>query len=89
MPDNESSQKGTIPTDNIQSPELVTAQGNVKIRITAIIVVGVVILVLLLGGLYAYITDPTHAKDLWLIIGPIISAAISGLVGFEIGQKTK
>lgn len=70
-------------------PELITAQGNVMIRITTIIVVGVIVLALLVGGLYAHITDPTHAKDLWLIIGPIMAGALSGLVGIEIGQKTK
>jgi hypothetical protein len=79
----------SVPESNIISAEIVTAKGNVKIRLTAIIMAGVIVLALLIGGLYAYFVNPAQSKDLWLIIGPIISAAVSGLVGYEIGKKSK
>lgn len=41
------------------------------------------------GGLIAYFVNPDKAKDLWLIIGPIISASVSGVTGYFIGHRTK
>jgi hypothetical protein len=77
------------PSDVTQTPELATALGNIRVRMTAIIIAGILALVLLSSGLVAIFTNHPQAKDFWLIIGPIISGAVSGLIGFEIGQKTK
>jgi RsiW-degrading membrane proteinase PrsW (M82 family) len=77
------------PANGTQSAEIVTAKGNITIRLTAIVMAGVILLVLLLGGFLAFYSNPSQSKDLWLIIGPIISGAVSGLVGFQIGKKSK
>lgn len=70
-------------------PEVIKAQGSISIRKTTVIALAAITLILLFGGLYAHITDPSHAKDLWLIIGPLIGGSISGLVGIALGQKSE
>ncbi len=46
------------------------------IRIVALIIVGV----LAVGGLAAFMFQPEKAKDIWLIIGPIIGSAITAAI---------
>ena len=36
---------------------------------------------LTLGGILVSLFEPQNAKDLWVAIGPIISAALTWLVG--------
>ncbi|MCU0785421.1 MAG: hypothetical protein MUF81_15495 [Verrucomicrobia bacterium] len=45
-------------------------------------------IILAAGGLLAWFTCPEKAKDLWLIIGPIISAAIGFIAVKQHGQTT-
>ena len=82
-------EKNSVPAGSIQSADLITAKGNIAIRLTSIIIAGLIVLCLLGVGSYAFFTNPAQSKDLWLIIGPIISGAVSGLVGYEIGRKSR
>lgn len=70
-------------------PEVIKAHGSVSIRKNTVVALSAITIILLLGGLYAHFTDPSHAKDLWLIIGPLIGGSISGLVGIALGQKSE
>jgi hypothetical protein len=62
--------------------------GDVHVQMTVAIAMGVISLVLTLGGLLAFFYNAQNAKDLWVIIGPIISAALSGFVAFLIGKRS-
>ena len=70
------------------SVEEISAHGDVRVRVAIIRLVTIVTAVLALGGVAAWFWKPENAKELWIIIGPIISAAVSGLIGFLAGERT-
>lgn len=69
------------------STDQILAHGVVKTRIGIIWFVGVICGILAIGGLCAFFKNPESAKDIWVIIGPIISAAVSGTVAFFAGEN--
>jgi hypothetical protein len=73
-----------------QKPQTVgqiRAAGEVKTRLGILWFVGVVCVILLIIGGSAFILNPEHAKDVWVIIGPIISSAVTGTVAYFAGEK--
>jgi hypothetical protein len=80
-----SSSGGT--TQASQSPEEIYAHGDVKTRLEIISFVKWLTLVLVAGGVAAWVWNPDKAKDFWLIIGPIISGSVSGVIGFVTGER--
>ncbi len=68
---------------------LVHEQGEVKTRMAILLFAGVINVLLIAGGLIAYFVNPDKAKDLWLIIGPIITASVSGITGYFLGHRAK
>lgn len=57
------------------------------LQMAVVIAVAVIVLVLAVGGLLAFLYNSENAKDLWVIIGPIISAVLSGFIAFLIGKR--
>ncbi len=70
-----------------KSPAQIRAAGEVKIKIGVLLVVGIICTILSIAGAFVLINTPEHAKDVWVIIGPIITAAITGTIGFFTGEK--
>ena len=75
----------SIPTSTTTG--MIQAHGEVKTRIGVLWLIGVVCSLLILGGFAVIFVRPELTKDVWVIIGPIISAAISGTVSFLAGQR--
>ncbi|WP_133406903.1 hypothetical protein [Parashewanella tropica] len=69
------------------STEQIKAHGNVKTKIAIVWFVGIICGILSLGGLIATFVNPTSAKDIWVIVGPIISAAVTGTVSYFAGEQ--
>jgi hypothetical protein len=69
------------------SVEEISAHGDVSVRLAIIRVVTIVTAVLATGGIAAWFWKPENAKELWVIIGPIISGAVSGSIGFIAGER--
>ena len=70
------------------SSDQIKAHGDVKTRIAIIWLVGIICGILSVGGLLAFYFKPENSKDIWVIIGPIISATLSGTVAFLAGEKS-
>jgi hypothetical protein len=66
----------------VETPEQILARSEAKARVLGIIFVGSMSTVLVLGGVAAIFFAPDRAKDVWLIVGPIVTGAISGMLGF-------
>ena len=71
------------------TPEQIKAHGEVRTRIAILWFVGVICSILAIGGLVAFFICPASSKDIWVFIGPIISAGISGAVTFFAAQRSQ
>lgn len=71
-----------------ETPAQIRARGDIKIRIGVLIFVGIICSILSIIGGISFITSPENAKDVWVIIGPIISGAVTGTIGFLTGEKS-
>jgi hypothetical protein len=78
---------GTGTTANLTT-EQIKAHGDVKTRIAMLWFVGLICGILAIGGIAAFFINPDSAKDVWVIIGPIISAALSGTVSYFAGERS-
>ncbi len=67
--------------------EEIKAHGDVRAKIGVLWLVGVICFTLSVFGCVAFVMDPDKSKDLWVIIGPIISASMTGTVAFLTGEK--
>jgi succinyl-CoA synthetase beta subunit len=91
MPQNETRIEigGQITGGQIKSVPHIVAEGAARERLVTICGAWVLCIVLAAGGIYASIQDVSKAKDLWVIIGPIISGVASALVTALLGKKGK
>lgn len=69
--------------------EQIRAHGDVKTRIAMLWFVGLICGILSFGGIAAFFINPASAKDVWVIIGPIISAGLSGTVSYFAGERSR
>jgi hypothetical protein len=76
-----------LPDAAAANPGLVKAHGDVKTRIGVLWLIGIVCSLLIVGGFAVFLLRPESAKDVWVIIGPIISAAMSGTVSFLAAER--
>lgn len=70
-----------------KSPAQIRAAGEVKVKVGVLWVVGVTTAILSIFGGAVFWAHPDSAKDIWVIIGPIITAGITGIVSFMNGEK--
>ena len=70
-----------------KTPAHIEAEGNIQIRMSVIKWIGILCAILAIGGLIAYCIYPDKAKDIWVIVGPILSGAITGMIGFLAGER--
>ena len=61
--------------------------GALKIKSGVLWLVGIVATTLAIFGCIAYLQDPDKSSGLWAIIGPIISASVTGVVAYLSGEK--
>jgi hypothetical protein len=62
------------------------AHGDVKTKVGVLWFVGIICGLLIIGNFLVLFIRPENAKDVWVITGPILSAAISGTLGFLAGR---
>jgi len=70
-----------------QTPAQIKAHGEVKTRIGVLWFIGAVCISLIIIGGIAMIVNPEQSKDVWVIIGPILSSAVMGTIAFLTGEK--
>ena len=61
-------------------------QEDSKIRTIAVLFLGIILTILTVSGAIVFINSPKDAKDVWLIIGPLIVSGFS-ILGFVLGAK--
>ena len=69
------------------TPKQIEAHGNFQTRIAVIWAVSVICGLLAFGGIIFSCLYPDKSKDIWVIVGPIISAGITGMIGFLAGER--
>lgn len=80
-------QKLLLENSKPKTPAQIKAAGEVKVKVGVLWLVGTTSAVLALFGGVAFFTIPEKAQDLWVIIGPIITAALTGTLGYLTGEK--
>lgn len=70
-----------------KTPAAIKAAGDVKVKMGVLWLVGIVCSVLSVLGCVMFFYDSGVAKDMWVIIGPIITAAMTGTLGYLTGEK--
>ena len=70
-----------------QTTAQIKAHGDVKVKLGVLWLIGVVSVILGTFGCISFLITPDKSKDLWVIIGPIISASLTGVVAFLTGEK--
>lgn len=71
-----------------RTPAQIKAAGDVTVKVGVLWLVGIVCGLLGAFGCVAFIIIPEHAKDLWVIIGPIITAGLTGTLAYLTGEKS-
>lgn len=70
-----------------RTPAAIKAAGDVKVKIGVLWMIGVTCTVLSAFGGVMFFYNPSVAKDVWVITGPIITAALTGTLGYLSGEK--
>jgi uncharacterized protein YacL len=68
------------------SPEQIQAEGDYRIKVIILVIVGVILVLLVVGGLVLN-GMKGEVTAYWNTILPIISGSIFGLIGFVVGSK--
>jgi hypothetical protein len=63
------------------------ARGDIDIRRRLVWLVFWVVLILTVSGVAAFFWCPERFKDFWAVVGPIISGAVLGAVGYIAGEN--
>ena|SRR5437764_542882 len=69
------------------STQEILAYGDINIRLALIKLVFWVVLLLTAAGIAAFFIYPDRFKDFWVVIGPIISGAVVGALGYIAGER--
>ncbi|MFE3973274.1 MULTISPECIES: hypothetical protein [unclassified Peribacillus] len=62
-------------------------EGESKNKSIVLYIVGIISILLALFGCTIFIVKPDISKDVWVVIGPIITAGMTGTMGFLTGEK--
>lgn len=71
-----------------KTPAQIRAAGDVKTKLGVLWFTGIICSILSIFGGVAFIYSPEHAKDIWVIISPIITAGVTGTIAFLTGEKS-
>lgn len=72
-----------------KTPAQIKANGDVKTRLGILVFLGVICVSLIIFAGVFSLRNPENTKDIWVIIGPMISSAITGTVAFFYGENTR
>ena len=78
------SKKGNA--DLEKSVDQINAEGDIRIRIITLVIIGVLLLIIAVGGILGLILDEPSFGKYWQGLQTILSGAIFGLVGFIAGR---
>lgn len=81
--------KETMKRTSRTSGEQIIAQAEARAKVLGVKFLGCTVLLLALSGIAAFFVNPSGAKDVWVFIGPILTAAISGMIGFWAGSRRR
>ncbi len=70
-----------------RTPAQIKAYGDIKVKIGVLWFVGAVCSILSIFGGAIFFKSPDSGKDIWVIIGPIITAAVTGTLAYLTGEK--
>ncbi|EGQ8202427.1 hypothetical protein IG509_16805 [Vibrio cholerae] len=70
-----------------KTPAQIRAAGDIKVKVGVLWLVGITCSILAFFGGIVFILTPEHAKDIWVIIAPIITAGLTGTIAFLTGEK--
>jgi hypothetical protein len=65
------------------------AESDARAKILAIRFVGFTVMLLAVAGAMSFFVAPDRSKDVWVSVGPILTGAISGLLGFWAGAAKR
>lgn len=65
----------------------IRAAGDITVKVGVLWLVGITCAILSIFGGVVFIRTPEHAKDIWVIIAPIITAGLTGTLAFLTGEK--
>lgn len=71
-----------------KTTQQIQAEGDVKIRTLVIYLIGSLLLVITVGGIWGLVTNEVTFGKYWQGFQAIISGAIFGLVGFIAGRSS-
>ncbi|MBP4066652.1 hypothetical protein J9893_06570 [Aeromonas sp. MaB10011B] len=70
-----------------KTPAQIRAAGEVTVKVGVLWFVGATCVVLAAFGGAMFFYDANVAKDVWVIFGPIITAGITGTIGYLSGES--
>jgi H+/Cl- antiporter ClcA len=85
--DNQAWNKVLVNNSKPKTPAQIKAAGDVSVKIGVLWLVGIVCGLLGTFGCVAFFVIPDSAKDLWVIVGPIITAGLTGTLAYLTGEK--
>lgn len=86
--DQQAWQKLITESSKPKTPAQIKAAGDVSVKIGVLWLVGITCGLLGMFGCVAFFINPDNAKDLWVIIGPIITAGLTGTLAYLTGEKS-
>jgi len=81
--------KGNMKRAKSDSSEQIIARAEAEVRVLGVKFVGCTMVVIALSGIAAFFFNPSGARDVWMSIGPILTAAMSGMFGFWTGSRRR
>jgi hypothetical protein len=76
-----------IPPSGKDSTAQTQVEGDIKIRIAVLWIVGIILILLVLGAFWVLAFKGDAFQSYWATVLPILSGAIFGLIGFIAGRK--
>lgn len=76
-------------TGSLNAVAEIHAEGDVKIKIALIWVVGAILVSMTIGMILAFFFKTDNFKEYMIVISPLLSGSLFGFVGFIIGTKSK
>jgi len=65
------------------------AESDAKAKILTILFVGFTVMLLAVAGAVSFFVAPDRSKDVWVSVGPVLTGAVSGMLGFLAGTAKR
>jgi hypothetical protein len=74
---------------NSTAIQQLATESDARAKILTIRFVGFTAMLLAAAGAVSFFVAPDRSKDVWVIVGPILTGAISGMLGFWAGAAKR